>query len=177
VYDGSKFQLARGMEANPETKHRGGVLRYASPRRPTHFDVHQSGENDQTGLGRAGALHVVDNLIRADRRDQRPKRSSRFLRISLGGGFAKDGKTYHLPSGRERACQVPRTGAGSSRRGTGGDPYDRIPPQAARRGGQQFRRSPTLFTTVRPSITAGRTRKDRACFKALRGLGGQQAAS
>ena len=48
-FDGSKFQLA-APEPNPK---RGGVLRYGITSRPPHFDVHQSGHDQQSRLRKA----------------------------------------------------------------------------------------------------------------------------
>src|SRR6266568_166560 len=89
-FDGSKFQLA-APEPNPK---RGGVLRMGIPRRPPHFDVHQSGTF--FNIGSQGCM--FDNLIRRDPRD-----SGKTIIPDLATGWeiAKDGKTYtfHLRKG------------------------------------------------------------------------------
>ena len=53
-FDGSKFQLA-APEPNP--KH-GGMLRIGITMRPPHFDVHQSGHDQQSRLAR-GACSTI----------------------------------------------------------------------------------------------------------------------
>src|SRR3954453_7903317 len=82
-FDGSKFQLA-APEPNPK---RGGVLPYAIPSRPPHFDVHQSGTINS--LGAQGCM--FDNLIRRDPRD-----SGQTIIPDLAHSWdiAKDGMTY-----------------------------------------------------------------------------------
>src|SRR3954465_13982846 len=79
--------------AEPNAKP-GGVLKYAIPSRPPHFDFHQSGTINS--LGSQGCM--FDNLVRRDPRD-----SGKTIIPDLAHSWeiAKDGKTYtfHLREG------------------------------------------------------------------------------
>ena len=88
---------ARGARAQPEVA--AACCATASPSRPPHFDVHQSGTINN--LGSQGCM--FDNLIRRDPRD-----SGKTIIPDLAHSWeiSKDGKTYTFYPAQGRA--VPR---------------------------------------------------------------------